>query len=187
MKKKQVELAVEHIISNINIKLSKTCAKCPYRLYAKSDETVTLGTGNISSNFIFVLPTYDTRTKLGYSNLLTVLADGYREVIGKDLFTEIYVTRLVKCYTNSEHDLYSQAIGPCSGFLIYELNKLPARNILFFGSAYDDYNNNSDTVGMSIPNKNIFHINSPGVLFYDNEKFKKKFYQHLLYIINNNN
>jgi len=175
-----------HIESKINIKLSSNCITCPYRIYADEAEIVTLGIGNIHSNFIFVLPTYDTKTTMGYDNLLDLLCKSYNDIKSLDLLEEVYVTRLVKCSKNTEYNLYGSAIHSCSKYLIYELNRLSAKNIVFFGTAYNDYINNNDTAGTFIPNKNIFSSYSPGILLHDNEITKVHFIQHLSNILANN-
>lgn len=185
MGKKQIELAFEHMNTNIRITNNKVCHICPYRLYANDKDLVTLGTGNIHSNFIFILPTYDTKAKLGYSNLLSLLHKSYYDIVGRSIFEDSYITRLVKCNKTKEYDLYTSAIGPCSNYLIYEINRLNAKNIVFFGSSYEDYISNSSTVGMNIPFKNIHKLYSPAVLLYDNSKIKEKFMTDLTTIVSN--
>lgn len=183
---KEEGLPYNHIHTGIKIYQSITCSNCPYRLYHNEKDTVTMGIGNINSNFIFVLPTYDTRAKVGSETTLTLLIKAYNEITGKDIFEEIYITRLVKCYKNVDHNLYKLSITPCSNYLVYEFNRLMGKNVVFFGSTYEDYINNSDTVGLNIPLKNIYKIYSPDVLFYDNPLIKDKFITNLTSIININ-
>lgn len=184
--KRQSEIAYEHLTTGIKIKTSNICSSCPYRVYAADDENVTFGAGNIHSNFIFVLPTYDVKSKLGYSNLLSLLVDSYKEVIGRSIFEDVYVTRLVKCNKSIAHTIYYSAVSPCSHYLIYELNKLKAKNVVFFGSAYDDYMQNSDTVGGYIPFKIIHKVYSPAILFYDNPNIKAKLFNDIEAILSYN-
>lgn len=182
--KKQVEMAYEHIKTNIDIKCSKTCQNCPYRMYAKDNDKVTFGTGSIFSNVIFVLPTYDVKSKIGYDSIISLLADAYKVEMGNSMFDEVYITRLVKCSNFSHHDLYQSAISPCSEFLIYELTRLHAKHVVFFGSAYDDYIANNDTVGMYIPNKIIHKAYSPAVLYYDNPVTRNNLFNQIKSVIN---
>jgi len=180
----QQNLYIEHMVTKIMIKTNAACKDCPYRIYAKDDEVVTLGVGNINSDFIFILPTYDIKAKIGYDTVLSMLALWYEQTYGKNIFDDIYITRLVKCSKNTGHDLYQSCIQPCSTFLAYELNKLGARTVVFFGSAYDDYIARADTVGHVIPKKNIFKSYSPSVLYYKKPDIIKKFYNNINSILN---
>lgn len=182
----QTHLVYEHMKTSINIKSSNVCRSCPYRMYVDNDEVVTLGTGNIHSNFIFILPTYDTIDKFGYSNLLSMLSMLYEEITGKNLFDDVYITRLVKCSKNNEHNIYNSAISPCSHYLTYELNRLTAKHVVFFGSAYEDYENTKDTVGMYIANKQVHKVYSPGILYYNNPNLKDKLIKDLTFILSHN-
>lgn len=173
-----------HMRTTILIKTCSTCSECPFKVYSEEKDNVILGTGNIHGNNIFVLPTYDYKAKEGYTTLLSLLVDFYDKEIGQNLFEDVYVTRLVKCNHRSEHELYNDAIGPCLKFLQYEINKLGARNVVFFGQTYDEYIANSDTVGRYIPFKNIHKAYSPAVLFYDNPKIIAEFTKQINEAIN---
>jgi len=183
--KKEVQgLHMEHMNTKIIIKNHNTCATCPYRIYAKDNETVTLGIGNINSDFIFILPTYDFKAKIGYDSILELLSVEYEKAMGKSVFDDAYITRLVKCHKSTTHNLYESCITNCSTFLFYELNKLDARNVVFFGSAYDDYISKANIVGHNIPIKKVFKSHSPGVLYYNNLSLTTKFFTNLNNIIN---
>jgi len=182
MSKKTIEVAFDHMGTKIKIKANDVCSNCVYKLYAKDEETVTLGIGNIHSNFIFILPSYDPKSKLGYVNLLTILKDAYSDVFNRDIFNDVYVTRLVKCSKNTTFNLYESAISPCSHYLTYEVNRLVAKHIIFFGSTFDDYQNNN-TVAMYLHNKYVYKAYSPAVLLYDNIIVKDKFFNELKTIL----
>lgn len=180
---KNKNITIPHIETKIKIKDTNYCGKCPYRIYAKDGECVTLGVGTIYSNFIFVLPTYDTKAKIGYDTLLTLLFDAYKLITGQNMYEEVYVTRLVKCDNNTGHSIYYSAIGPCSQYLRYEVEKINAKHIIFCGSAYTDYINSSDVVGTVILNKAVYDVFSPAVMLYDG-KNKDKFINDLGLILN---
>lgn len=185
-RKKEVVVAVKHIDTNIKINTNSVCEVCPYRIFADNDERVTLGVGNIQSNFVFVLPTYDIKSHNHYSGLISQLKEIYKDITGKELFENIYTTRLVKCSNKNEHNIYSTAIAPCSSYFSYEMNNLPAKHIVFFGSTYEDYNNNKDTVALYLNNKYVYKVYSPGVIYYDNDTLKTKLYNDLRSILSNN-
>ena len=48
---------IEHIKTMFVINQFDKCKHCPLRIYAKENETITYGVGNINSNVIIVLPT----------------------------------------------------------------------------------------------------------------------------------
>lgn len=183
---KQTNIAYEHISSKNIIKTAIGCQSCPYKLYAKDKECVTMGIGNIFSNFIFILPTYDVKAKLGYNTLLSLLSETYSSFDNKSIFEDIYITRIVKCDKYNGHGIYHTAIGPCSGYLKYEIEKLGAKHIVFFGSSYDDYVNNGQTALISTVNKTIHKVYSPAILHYDNPKIRDKFFNDLSNILFNN-
>lgn len=183
MRRKQTVLAFEHIATKISIKTANACSVCPHKIYCDEGDTVTMGIGNIHSNFIFILPTYDIKTKLGYNNILSLLADAYNKIKGKSLFEDIYVTRLVKCSQHNAHNIYNSSIAPCSNYLSYEINKLYGKHIVFFGSSYEDYNANGG-VKIYTHNRFIHKLYSPAVLYYDNPVIKKKFLDDLSVILN---
>jgi len=186
-KGKQSELTYQHLATGIKIKTAPYCQNCVYRIYATEEQTVTLGTGNIHSNFIFVLPTYDLKSKVGYDNLLSLLADTYHNIVGRSIFEDIYITRLVKCSNKAEHNIYESAVSCCDKYLIYEMTRLTGKHVVFFGSSYDDYyNNNCATVGTHPQFKTIHKLYSPAVMFYDNDKLKQKFIDDLTNILSYN-
>lgn len=179
------DLAYKHIDTKIKIYQNIVCSNCPYKIYANEQEVVNLGIGNIYSNFIFILPTYDNNASIGIETSLTLLSKVYNEITSKNILEEVYITRLVKCYKTVDHDLYNYAVTPCSNYLRYEVNKLSAKHIIFFGKAYDDYINNNNIISLNIPFKNIYKSYSPDVLFYDNPKIKESFINNLTYILSN--
>lgn len=186
MRKKSIDgLPYEHMSTNAKIYQSVICRLCPYRIYSNDSEKVTFGIGNIFGDYIFIVPSYDTKAKVGTETTLTLLAKTFNEITGKNMFEEAYITRLVKCQKNLDHSLYEQAVTPCSNYLVKEINRLAAKNIIFFGTTYNDYMNNRDIVGLNIPLKNIFKSLNPDIFFYDNNILKKRFIDNLTHILLN--
>ena len=180
------EEQIEHIKSNIIISESNMCRGCAYSVYAKSSDTVTFGTGNIYGDFIFVLPAYDFKTKVGYNTLLTYLRECYRNITGKDVLEDVYVTRLVKCNYYSEHNLYESAVNTCYKYLNNEFARIKINNIIFFGSAYDDYIGANNTNHRFGPNRIVNKVISPGIIYYGGDSARKDFEDNLRVAINTN-
>lgn len=177
---------IEHLDSGIKICTSKICSACPYKLYSKSDTTIKFGIGAIVTNVILVLPEYDVnrKVKLDYPTIYTLLRDRYRKLMGIDISTDCYVTRLVKCSAYSIHNLTAQAFAPCSNYLNYEIGKIDADKIIFFGDSYDNYFLNNPKGNALYFRKRVFKVTSPGVLFYPDSPYVKRFDEELLEALN---
>lgn len=170
-KVKEEELAVEHIVSNAKISTAKCCRYCPLRLYANEDDKIIFGVGNIITNTIMILPSYDTQAKIGYNTILKIVEDAYKNITGKELLEEVYVTRVVKCFKRTDFNLKKEAIKSCFSNLFYEIGRItPSKIIIFDKLCYNtlfNYNNNNFVQIKSIIN--------PGVMYYDNDALKKVF------------
>lgn len=174
---------IEHIKTMFVINQFSKCEHCPLRIYAKENETITYGVGNINSNVIIVLPTYDANADKDYNTILKLLLDTYKEHIGKNLLEDAYITRIVKCYKNSPYNLIDSAIHYCIYHTSYEIMRINARHVIFAGDTIKKYidafhsSNNISTFG-----KISYTMYSPAVMFYDNETIKNNFIEQLKYI-----
>lgn len=170
-KVKEEELAVEHIVSNAKISTAKCCQYCPLRLYTNKDDKIIFGVGNIITDTIMILPSYDTQAKIGYNTILKIVEDAYRDIVGKELLEEVYITRAVKCFKRTEFNLEKEAIKSCFSNLFYEIGRItPSKIIIFDKLCYNtlfNYNNNGLV--------QIKSVISPGVMYYDNDALKKVF------------
>ena len=71
-KKKDVELPVEHMSTNLFISICEVCSKCPCRIYADEDDKIILGVGNIYADTVVILPSYDVKAGIGYPTILKI-------------------------------------------------------------------------------------------------------------------
>ena len=165
------ELAVKHIISNAKINTAKCCQYCPLRLYTNEDDKIIFGVGNIITDTIMILPSYDTQAKIGYNTILKIVEDAYKDITGKELLEEIYVTRAVKCFKRTDFNLEKEAIKSCFSNLFYEISRItPSKLIIFDKQLYD--------FGLYSCNQGKFLVKtvvSPGVMYYDNQSLKDVF------------
>lgn len=174
---------IEHRKTQLVIKQCSTCKDCPLKIYAKENEKITYGVGNIHSNVIIVLPTYDTNADKDYNTILKLLLDTYKEHTGRDLLEDAYITRLVKCYKNSPYNLIDAAIPYCSFHISYEMLKINAKNIIFTSDTLKQFidgfhsRNNIRTFG-----KNTYTMYSPAIMYYNNETIKSNFIEQLKWI-----
>ena len=171
-KVKNIDLAIEHIISKIKIQDAKCCKSCPLKLYVSSNnDTIIFGVGNILTDTIIILPSYDVKAKIGYITILKIVQDVYRDITGKELLEDIYVTRAIKCFNKTDFNLEKEAIKSCFSNLFYEIDRIsPSKLIVFDKHCYDilfNYNNN----GLI----KVIPVISPGVMYYDNDALKERF------------
>lgn len=170
-KVKENQLAVEHIVSNKKIKTAKCCQHCPLKLYSSDDDNIIFGAGNIITDIIMILPSYDVKAGIGYITMLNIVQDAYKDITGKELLENVYVTRAVKCLNKTDFNLEKEAIKSCFSNLFYEIGRIaPPKLIIFDRKCYDilfNYNNN----GLI----KIISVISPGVMYYDNQTLKDAF------------
>ena len=170
-KVKEEKLAVEHIISNVKISTAKCCQYCPLRLYANKDDKIIFGVGNIITNTIMVLPSYDTKAKIGYNTILKIVEDVYKDIIGKELLEEVYATRAVKCFKRTDFNLEKEAIKSCFSNLFYEISHITPKKIIIFDKELYDFG-----LYHCVRDKyDIRTVISPGVMYYDNQNLKDIF------------
>lgn len=173
---KNIDLAIEHIISKIKIQDAKCCKNCPLKLYVSSDnDTIIFGVGNILTDTIIILPSYDVKAKIGYITMLQIVQDAYKDITGKELLEEVYVTRAIKCLNKTDFNLEKEAIKSCISNLYYEIGRItPHKLIIFDKQIYDfslyKYNQRKYVVKTVI---------SPGVMYYDNDALKDIFIKQL--------
>ena len=184
-KKQTKEIAIEHHKSQLKIHEHFSCKECPIRIYADKDECITFGAGITFAKIIFILPTYDTNAKIEYTTIFTLLSDLYKELFGKDILEDVYVTRLVKCIDKSTFNLECIAARHCFVHLNHELVRGKWDKIVFFGDTFDEYissipypSYHRNLINNYIKNNKCFRLYNPGVLYYDS-KVKNIFIEQL--------
>lgn len=171
-KVKEIDLAVEHIVSNAKIKTAKCCQYCPLKLYVSSDDdTIIFGTGNIITNTIMILPSYDVKAKIGYITMLQIVQDAYKDIIGKELLEEVYVTRAIKCLNKTDFNLEKEAIKSCISNLYYEISCITPHKLIIFDKQIYDFGLYRYNQGKYV----VKTVVSPGVMYYDNQNLKDIF------------
>ena len=170
-KVKEEELAVEHIVSKIIIQKAKCCQHCPLRLYTSKEDKIIFGVGNIITNTIMVLPSYDTKAKIGYNTILKIVEDAYKDITGKELLEEVYVTRTVKCFKRTDFNLEKEAIKSCFSNLFYEISRIAPKKIIIFDKELYNFGLYNCVRG----EYDVRTVVSPGVMYYDNQNLKDIF------------
>ena len=174
-KNKEVELAVEHYSTMLYIHKANVCANCPLKLYAEKDDKIILGTGNIMTNTIMILPSYDVKAGIGYPTMLKIIQDAYKDIKGMELLEECYVTRSIKCLNKTDFNLEKDAIKSCIINLFYEVSRITPKKVIIFDKQLYDF-------GLYNCNQGKFVVKtciSPGVMYYDNQKLKDIFMKQL--------
>lgn len=170
-KNKEVELAVEHYSTMLYVCKADVCSQCPLKLYAKEDDKIILGTGNIITDTIMILPSYDVKAKIGYITMLQIVQNAYKDITGKELLEEIYVTRAIKCLNKTDFNLEKEAIKSCLSNLYYEIGRIIPRKLIIFDKQIYDFGLYKYNQGKYI----VKTVVSPGVMYYDNDAFKEVF------------
>lgn len=172
---KEVELAVEHYSTMLYIHKADICANCPLKLYAEQEDKIILGTGNIMTDTIMILPSYDVKAGIGYPTMLKIIQDIYKEIKGKDILEECYITRSIKCLNKTDFNLEKDAIKSCITNLFYEVGRITPRKLIIFDKQLYDF-------GLYNCNRGKFVVKtviSPGVMYYDNQNLKDIFMKQL--------
>lgn len=180
-RKKEVELAVEHYSTKLYVKLAQCCSQCPLKLYAEKDDKIIFGTGNIMTDTIIILPSYDVKAGIGYPTMLKIIQDAYRDIKGMELLEECYVTRSIKCLNKTDFNLEKDAIKSCITNLLYEVDRITPKKVIIFDKHLYDF-------GLYKCNQGKFVVKtciSPGVMYYDNDNLKNLFMKQLKEAINN--
>ncbi len=181
-KNKDTQLAVEHYKTMLTISKVHLCANCPLKLYAEKTDTIILGTGNIMTDTMIILPSYDVKANIGYNTILNIIQDKYREIKGTELLEDCYVTRSVKCLNNTDFNLEKDAIKSCITNLFYEVARIKPRKVIIFDKQIYNF-------GLYECNRGRFDVKtviSPGVMYYDNQNLKDIFMKQLTEALNNN-
>lgn len=175
---KPIELTVEHMVSNTKIIEAKCCSQCPLKIYANENDKIIFGIGNIYTDTIMILPSYDVQAKIGYTTLLTLLEDAYKSITGRELTEDYYITRYVKCFDKTNFDIRNQCISYCIKYLYSEYNRIKPRKIISFSKDFENW--------LNIIPINVINVISPGVMYYNNDKLKNIFIEQLKSAINYN-
>lgn len=179
-KKKNVELSVEHISTNVFISSCTVCSKCPCHIYADKDDKIILGVGNIYTDTIMILPSYDVKAGIGYPTILKIVQDAYKNITGKELLEDCYVTRTIKCFNKTDFNLEKDAIKSCFYNLLYEVSRIKPKKVIILDKQIYDF-------GLYNCNRGKFTVKtviSPGVMYYDNQNLKDIFMKQLTEAIN---
>lgn len=179
-KNKKVELDVEHYSTMLYVCKADVCSQCPLKLYANEDDKIILGTGNIITDTIMILPSYDVKAGIGYPTMLKILQDAYRDINGMELLEECYVTRSIKCLNKTDFNLEKDAIKSCIKNLFYEVVRITPRKVIIFDKKLYDF-------GLYNCNRGKFIVKtviSPGVMYYNNDNLKNIFIKQLKEALN---
>lgn len=117
-----------------NLYINEVCVECPLKLYNKKDSKVTYGIGNIYANTILILPPYNINSD---NNPLTIINDLYTKNTSKNILEEYYITRFIKCYNNTNFNLYNTAAHICHQFLLHEIIRIKPKRLIVFDKTYN--------------------------------------------------
>lgn len=164
-------LIINHIISNITIKTAINCQNCPLKLYSSNNDKIIFGVGNIITDTILVLPSYNVNSYIGNNTILKIIQDIYKKIKGKDIFEDYYITRSIKCFNTTDFLLEKYAVDCCFNYLLYEINRIKPNKIIIL----DKYISNKLSFYNFSFHTHIINIINPYVMYYDNDILKQNF------------
>lgn len=103
------------------------CKDCAYRLYAKSEQKIIIGDGNINSSAILVVRN---------PNDARVLNELYKKLVADDseLYDNFCIIYAIKCHTNREIGFNDRCIASCANILHDEFTIFSnIKDIIFVG------------------------------------------------------
>ena len=112
-----------NFVKNIN-----ACRKCGYRLYAKDDQQVRTGNGNINGNAVIVVRN---------TNDAIILDKLYKELVedGSSIYDNFYIIYSIRCNTNGQIGFNNDSIRYCAYILHDELCMITnIIDVVFVGS-----------------------------------------------------
>ena len=174
------ELSAEHYKTTLCINKVRICSNCPLKLYSKKNDNIVLGIGNVVTDTILVLPSYDTNAKIGYNTILNITQNAYKDIKGTELLEDCYVTRSIKCVNKTHFNLEKDAIKHCITNLFYEISRINPKKLIIFDKHLYDF-------GLYRCNQGKFIVKtcvSPAVMYYDNQKLKDVFIKQFNAAIN---
>ena len=169
------ELSAEHYKTTLCINKVRICSNFPLKLYSKKNDNIVLGIGNVVTDTILVLPSYDTNAKIGYNTILNITQNAYKNIKGTELLEDCYVTRSIKCVNKTHFNLEKDAIKHCITNLFYEISRINPKKLIIFDKHLYDF-------GLYRCNQGKFIVKtcvSPAVMYYDNQKLKDIFMKQL--------
>lgn len=165
-----------HLCTSLLIDKLRACSNCPLKLYNKKDNTVIYGIGNIQANIIIVVKSYNVYKS---KELLDKLNNIWKEITGNNILEDVYITRLIKCYNNTELNLDKDAINHCKEFVCHEICRILPKKVIVFGD-YDD------CVDVLPRGTKLYKTYDVGILYYDNITVINKLKEQLRSIIYDN-
>ena len=149
--------------------------RCLGFYHSKKNDNIVLGIGNVVTDTILVLPSYDTNAKIGYNTILNITQNAYKDIKGTELLEDCYVTRSIKCVNKTHFNLEKDAIKHCITNLFYEISRINPKKLIIFDKHLYDF-------GLYKCNQGKFIVKtcvSPAVMYYDNQKLKDIFIKQL--------
>ena len=158
----------DRITTNKLIKSAILCKDCPAKIYQKENAKIKYGKGNLSADYIFVLPINASYIEECEKYLKEVTKDKL------DIDLE-YITYHPKCAANSPveggYDKY------CVHYLVHEIRKINPKAVIFCGV---DIPNEIYT--LSYNKFKVYKINNLLSIYYDPDK-KEEFIEKLKQIL----
>ena len=136
----------------ILVKDNPACKNCPYRLYQKDTAIVKKGQGNYFGKAIFIVDDDES---------VKILKQVYKNLTGRDIFEDYYVTTLYKCKYNRDIKRPGIVGMNCIKNVRVEINKIP------IGVVYGIGNNVITILSNYLNNKNhVLDINFNYKMYY---------------------
>lgn len=169
-----VVVLVKNLYSVMEDKLTTTdnctfCNKCVNRIFNK-DICLHLPKGNISSRKLVILPfvEFDSTT---YEDKELILSEAYVGITGMDIKNDMCITRNIRCKNVPTYNTYMSACRKCNQITFRLINDFNIDHVFIFGNVWQTMFNFAPIRHFKSGNVNYYYNYSPGVAYYDADKF----------------
>ena len=145
------------------------CANCVNRIF-NPNVTLSWNKGNIMSGKVAILPFTDFDST-DLNDKEKVFNNVYEEITGLPVYNDICVMRTIKCNNVPNYNTYMAAAQKCRMITFKQLYKYDVRHLFLFGNAWQCMFDCAPIRHYKSGDLHIYHNYSPGVAYYDADKF----------------
>lgn len=145
------------------------CRNCVNRIFNK-DICVNLPKGNIGSSKLVILPFVEF-DNTAYEDKERILSEAYTGITGMDIRNNMCITRNIRCKSVPSYNTYISASKMCNQITFQLINDFYFRHVFIFGNVWQTMFHFAPVRHFRFNDVNYYYNYSPGVAYYDADKF----------------